>query len=46
MAKGFPLLRAKTIAGLLLRRVWLLLVAPRLLAMYFGIIKQNKTYVS
>jgi len=45
LAAGSPLLRGKTIAGLLFKRIWLLLQAPRLLAMYFGIIRENKTYV-
>ena len=45
LVKDLPLLRVKTIAGLLLKRIWLLLAAPRLLAMYFGVIKENKTYV-
>lgn len=46
MCAGMPGLWLKTMAGLLVRRVWLLLVAPRLLAMYCGLVKENKSYVS
>lgn len=44
MVMGNPVLAAKVVAGLLLQRFWLLLVAPRLLAMYLGLIKQNRAY--
>ena len=46
MATGKPAMQLKVIAGLLMRRFWLLLVAPRLLAMYYGLVKENKSYVS
>lgn len=45
LVAGNPLQFVKVTAGLVLRRVWLLLVAPRLLAMYLGLIKQNRSYV-
>lgn len=45
MVVGNPTLYVKVVAGLLLQRVWLLFVAPRLFAMYFGLIKQNRAYV-
>ena len=41
-----PVLAFKSIIGLLMQRVWLILLVPRFLSMYFGIIKRNQTYVS
>lgn len=45
LVAGHPFQYAKVVAGLIMQRVWLLFVAPRLLAMYFGLIKQNQAYV-
>ena len=41
-----PILAFKSIIGLLMQRIWLILLVPRFLSMYFGIIKRNQTYVS
>lgn len=41
-----PILALKSMVGLLMQRVWLILLIPRFLSMYFGVIKRNQTYVS
>lgn len=40
-----PLVFLKALTGLALQRVWLLCLAPRMLAMYFGLIRKNQSYV-
>lgn len=40
-----PLVFLKALTGLALQRVWLLCLAPRMLAMYFGVIRKNRSYV-
>ncbi|MBM3262392.1 MAG: glycosyltransferase family 2 protein [candidate division Zixibacteria bacterium] len=40
-----PVEFVNALAGLALQRVWLLCLAPRMLALYFGVIKKNRSYV-